>query len=127
MLDAAELLDKFHRRLLAHTRASGNVVDLIPHQCQQVDDLGSGLQAISGADLLLAAQFEVLAAVGGFILQNRGTDELAEILVGGHHICGEPLGLGTAGHGANHIVGLEISHFENRDVVGADDILDIWD
>ncbi len=39
ILHAAEIPDQLHRRLLAHTRTTGNVVHLVAHQCQQIDHL----------------------------------------------------------------------------------------
>ena len=42
ILHRAELLNELHGSFLAHTRAAGNIVYLIAHECQQVNDLSCG-------------------------------------------------------------------------------------
>ena len=85
------------------------------------------LKAIKVAYLLNAPYLRVLASVGGLVLEDRVGDELAEILVGSHHICGEPLLFGATGEGADHIVSLIALDFHHRYAVSSDDILDIGD
>ena len=68
VFDRSELVDELDGGLFADTGAAGDIVDLIAHEGEEIDDLPGVLNAISGADLLLAAEFEILATVGGLVL-----------------------------------------------------------
>ena len=124
---AAELGHEFLSGLLPHAGTAGDVVHLVPHKGQYINHLFGLFDAVALAHLPGAAQFEVIAAVGGLVLQDGVGDQLAEVLVGGHHVGGESVGAGLGGHGADDVVGLEAGNLEDGDAVGADDILDDGD
>ena len=60
ILHASEIMDKLDCGLLPDPRATRDIVDLVAHEREQVDHLRRALYAVAGADLLLAAQFEIL-------------------------------------------------------------------
>ena len=51
---------------------------------------------------------------------------MSEVLVAGHHVCGEPLLFGKQRQGANHIVGFVAGHLEHGNVISLGNALDVW-
>ena len=122
----AKLGNQFHRGFLPHSATTGDIVCLVAHQCEQVDNLRGVLQAISGKHLGNAANLKLAPFVSGSVHLDFVGYQLAEILVGGHHIGGKAALFGKSGESAYHIVGLIARHLDNGDVIGADNILDVW-
>ena len=127
VLDRAPLVDELGGRLLADSRASRHIVGDVALEGQQVDDLRGRGDAVAVAHLLGAAHLEALALERRPVHEHAVGDQLAVVLVGRHHICGEALLGGDDGEGADDVVGLVVLHLDHADAVGADDAFDVWD
>ncbi len=126
ILYRAELGDEFSRRLLSHTGAAGHIVGGVALECKQVYYLTRRGNAIALAHLLGAADLEALTFDGRAVHEHAVGDELAVVLVGRHHVCGEPFFAGASRECAYHIVGLISLDLYHRYSVGLEDILDVW-
>ena len=69
-------------------------------------------------------QVKIITSIPGFIHENVRFGELSIILVGCHHVNVKTLLVGSLGDGADHIIRLKTGHFQHRDIIGPDNILD---
>ena len=123
MLYATKLIYKFHGSLLTNTRTTGEVVCTVAHECQKVDDLEWGSDAVllangSGIHHLVAA------AMSRTIDENIVSHQLTIVLVGGQHIRRNAHFTALQSQSSYHIVGLEAIRLEYRDVHRGEDVLD---
>ena len=105
----AHALQQAQRGLLAHAGHAGNVVDLVAHQRQEVDD------QLGGQAELRLHPFHIQGLVlHGVDQGDMGVDQLGHVLVaGGDHGVAPRLG-GPAGQGADDVVGLHPLDAEQR-------------
>ena len=127
VLHRSPLRDESGGSLLADTGTAGDIIGDIALESQKVDDLRRGCDAVAVAYLLRSAHLEVASLEGGTVHQSVLGDELAVILVRGHHVGGHALGLGPAGKRADDVVGLEALDLDDLDAPGPDDVLDKGD
>ena len=111
---AADADQQAQRGLLADTRHTGDVVDLVAHQGQVVDD-----QLGADAEFLAHTRDVVDAASHGVDQGDMRADQLGHVLVAGgnHHVTAQRGGL--PGQGADHVVGLHTFHAQQRVTEGA--------
>jgi hypothetical protein len=111
---AAHAHQQAQRGLLAHAGHAGDVVDLVAHQRQVVDD-----QLRADAELGLDAVDVVDAAGHGVDQGHVRTDQLGHVLVAGgdHHVAAERCAL--AGQRADYIIGLHALDTQQRVTEGA--------
>ena len=110
---AGDAVEQALRGLFADARHAGNVVDLVAHQRQVVDD-----QLGADAELGLHAFHVVDAAGHGVDQAHVRADQLGHVLVtgGDHHVAA---GAGaTPRQGADHVVGLDAVHAQQRQAEG---------
>ncbi|MCY1284699.1 hypothetical protein D9M70_336140 [compost metagenome] len=111
---AADAGQQAQRGFLADPGDAGDVVDLVAHQRQVVDDQ-------LGADAELGAHaLDVVDAAGHGVDQGDvRADQLGHVLVAGgdHHVAA--LRGGLPGQGADHVVGLHALHAQQRQAEGA--------
>ena len=125
VFDASELLDEFLRRLLAHARTARDVIDGIAHESQHVDDLPRRLQSplllhVLGAENLCLAVSSHRRTIHPDALR----DELPIVLVGRHHVGLDAPLVSLLSQRADDVVGLVALHFEHRNAVGGQYLLD---
>ena len=82
------------------------------------------LDAVFFAYFGCTQNFHSFDAVSRSAHQDSRSHQLGIVLVGGEHSDLEAGFCGSYGHGSDDIVGFEARHFEDGDVVGADDVLD---
>ena len=122
VFDAAEFSHQLLCGFLSHARTAGDVIGRVAHQSQHVDDLLCGLDIELRFYLLDAHDFEsaaVFGAVHEYILRYQ----LAVVFVGRHHVSDNTLSAGFGGKRAYYVVGFITGHFQDRNAVGADNIL----
>ena len=111
--------------LLSYARTTGYVVGCIAHECQHVNDLCGPLQPPFGTHLGGSHDHRIGLAHGRLVHACVFAHQLAVVLVGRHHVGLYALLVGLACQRAYHIVGLVVLHFEARDAVGLQYLLDI--
>ena len=112
---AADADQQAQRGLLAHSWHAGNVVDLIAHQRQVIDD-----QLRTDTEFRFHA-IDVVDATGhGVDQRNVRADQLSHVLVAGgdHHVTA--LGSALAGQGADYVIGLNALDTQQRVAHGLD-------
>ena len=119
LLQATQTLQQRQRRLLAHPGHAGNIVDLVTHQRQQIDDQ-LGRDTKLGLDAL-----DIQHRISHGIYQGRMLiNQLGHILVTGRNDNRPRLGTGLPGQGANHVVCLYPRHAQQRQSHGAHNVVD---
>ena len=119
-----EVGDEFRGRLLAHTRTAREVVGRVAHQCQQVDDLEWGGDAIFLAHLCWAHHL-VATTMARTIDLHFLSDQLPIVLVGRQHKRLYSFdGIGLFCQCTHHIVGLVAIHLQHRYAIGSQQFLD---
>ena len=121
-LHAAELGDELDRRLLAHPGHAGNIVDAVAHEGEEIGNL-RGTNPPLGRHRLVVEPDRLAAHVRGEHAHARA-DELEHVLVGGdqhhlHRVAPHPVD-----ERAQHNVGFEAGHFEQRQPERLEDPLD---
>gem|GEM_PF-7128087 len=111
---AVDAIEQATGGLLANTRDPGNVVDLVAHQREEIDD-----QLRAYAEFGLHALDVVDAAAHGVDQRDMRADQLRHVLVAGgdHHVAAERRAL--PGQGADHVVGLHALDVQQRQAEGA--------
>ena len=127
VVDAAKFGDELLCGLLADTGTTGDVVRTVAHESQQVDDLCGRVDAELLLHFLDAQRVELLVAVARAVHEHVFAHELAVVLVGGHHVGVDAAGAGLRGQRADDVVGFVAGHFEDGDMIGANDVFDEGD
>jgi hypothetical protein len=112
-LHAAELPDQLDRGLLADPRHPRDVVDGIAHEGQDVGDL-CRLDAPLGLHRGLVEDHAVPAPAGGRVHAHPRAHELEHVLVGGDQDDLDQQVSRAIHHRAQHVVGLEARHLQER-------------
>ncbi len=106
--------DEFRRANLPHALDAGDVVGRVAAEGQHIDHLRRRGDAPVLRELGRADDFPLSPALSGLVLQHVRGNQLAVILVRGHHIDGESVGGGAHGHGTDDVVGLETAFHQHR-------------
>ena len=126
VLHRAVFQNQFRGRFLAHARTADNIVDLVAHQRQQVNHLLRLVDAEQRAHLFRTADFSTLPLYAGTVDFHVAAHELTEVLVGRHDIGGKARLTRLERKRADNVVGLIALHLHNRNAVGTDNVLNIW-
>ncbi|MNZ86966.1 hypothetical protein D3C78_1058120 [compost metagenome] len=106
---ATDTSQQAHCRLFTYTRHTGNVIDLVAHESEEIDDV-----LRTDAELLVYARDIKHSSSHGIDQRNVAVDQLRHVLVAGrdnHRTSGR----GTAaGQGADHVVGLDAFNTQQR-------------
>ena len=121
VLHTTELGEELLGGLLAHARATGNIVGRIAHQSQQVNHL-VGRAKVVFLQYLGHTQHFVATPVFGAIHIYMVGHQLTVVLIGCHHIDLEALCGGLPGDGPDHVVRLEAGHFQDGDTISVDNV-----
>ncbi len=119
------MCDEFLRGLLADAGHAGDVVRRVAPEAEDVPHLVGPHDAPLRQHLGHAEDFGVVALARGTVDEDMLVNELAEILVGRHHVGREIFFDGLAGERANDVVGFVAVEFEHGQVEGADEALDV--
>ena len=125
VLDAAVLLNEFGGRLRPDARYAGNIVHLVAHQPQQVDDLQRILNVPLGLDLVYAENIDAVAHPAGLVHIDVLLHQLAVVFVGGNHVHLEPFAGGLLGEGTDHVVRLVVVDHDDRNIEALKDLVDV--
>ena len=106
VLDRAELLDEFGRGFLAYSRDTGNVVDRVPHQSEDVPHLVGRLDLPFLPHFGIAENLRAAAGTPRPVQVGALRDQLGEVLVRGHHVGRRPGRFGALDQGSDDVVGL---------------------
>ena len=123
MFDAAEIVNQFHSRLFTHTWTSGEVVGRVAHECQQVDNLEWGSDAVFLA-YLLGAHHLVAATMTRSVDVGQLSNQLPIVFIGGEHVALYTDGICLFSQGSDDIVGLEAIDLKDRNVIRTEYIFD---
>ena len=122
-LYASKLVDEFDGCLLSNTRASREVVGRVTHQCQKIDNLEWGRDAVFLFNLS-NAQLLVTTTMARSEHKYVVSYQLGIILIWCEHIGFYTHLACLQGNGTNDIIRLETIHLKNRNVISLQDILD---
>ena len=122
-LYASKLVDEFDGCLLSNTRASREVVGRVTHQCQKIDNLEWGRDAVFLFNLG-NAQLLVTTAMSRSEHEYVVSYQLGIILIWCEHIGFDTHLASLQGNGTNDIIRLETIHLKNRNMISLQDILD---
>ena len=124
VLDAAEFGNQFLSCFFSYSRAPRNVIGRVAHQSQHIDDLQGGCNRELGFHFFYTHNFEFFVTVFGTVHEYTVGNQLAIVFVRCHHI-GRYLFLsGQGSQCTDDIVCFVTRYFQNRNIVGADDVLD---
>ena len=114
VFEGSVLSEELGGGFLADSGDSGNVVDRVAHQSQDIDDLIHPLNAPLFADLGGPHHFGGLASAGRLVHLDSVGDKLPKILVRRHHEHLKAGLFGLVGQGSDHVVGLVTRHAQRR-------------
>ena len=127
VLDAAEFLNELLCSFLPYPRTAGNVIDRIAHQSQHIDDLQRRLQSPLLLHFLNAENLCFVALADRRTIHlDAFRNELTEVLVGCHHVGFDALQVCLMREGSDDVISLIALHFEHRNTVCFENILDNW-
>ena len=126
-LQRTVILYELRCSLLANARNSGDVVAGVTPHSKYVNQLSGSVYAVFLAHLFGTHNRGRIVELGRLVDENIVAHQLAEVLVGRHHIGEIARFFGFFGQSAYNIVGLIALSRINRYVETLDDIYDIWD
>ena len=123
VVDGAELVDQFSSCFLSDTRTAWEIVCRVTHQCQKVDYLGWGRNAILRFHFFFTQRL-IAASMTWTEHKDPRPNQLPVVFVWGKHESIDSIGTEPGGNGSDDIIGFEAVYLQNRDAHRLENLLD---